>query len=110
MYVAGGDEGGILYCCVNKLFFLLHRSQKWDFSVLEGTVLDTPSCLFPGSAHTPLNTLIDYPRLNQAFSFPAFHYCAQSSWRFFEGWLVHRDKPSWPVSIRKALVDGTVIR
>lgn len=68
----------ILYCFVNKLFFLLHRSQKWDLT-LETAIFDTPGSLF--SAHTSLNTLIDYPRLNQAFSFPACHYCAQSSRR-----------------------------
>lgn len=36
----------ILYCFVNKLCFLLHRSQKWAFT-LETAIFDTPGSLFP---------------------------------------------------------------
>lgn len=36
----------ILYCFVNKLCFLLRRSQKWDFT-LEIAIFDTPGSLFP---------------------------------------------------------------
>lgn len=97
----------IRYCFVNKLCSPLHRSQKWAFT-LETAIFDTPGSLFPAQLTLEWihwSIIRGFPKASHflppitALNQPCFVPC-----------LVCPDKPSRHVSIRKALVDGAVIR